>query len=163
MVARINGTAQSTSTIVTVADETRAVSMECTSLGGNRLRDPGENSLVVVNSFLDADWGLGERETVSNSLRRFSNMTDRLAEHPGTVDAETVRHLMDLTLFDKDVLLRDADFIEGGGCTKPTKQDADATNYQTVVDTRRQQSWIKIPSPDHFANWTHFDVPELWS
>jgi hypothetical protein len=158
LVTRINGTAQSTSTIVTVADETRAVSMECTSLGGNRLRDPGEDSLVVVNSFLGADWGLGERETVSNSLRRFSNMTDRLAEHPGTVDAQTIRNLMDLTLFDAD-----GNFVEGGGATKPTKQDADSTNYQTVVDTRRRQLWIKIPSPDHFADWTHFDLPELWS
>ena len=48
-------------------------------------------------------------------------------------------------------------------CTKPTQQDADATNYQTVVDTRRRQLWIKIPSPDHFADWTHFDLPEFWS
>jgi hypothetical protein len=38
-----------------------------------------------------------------------------------------------------------------------------ATNYQTVIDTRRRQLWIKIPSPDHFADWTHFDLPELWS
>ena len=35
--------------------------------------------MAVANSFFGKDWGMGVRETVSNSLRRHANMTDRLA------------------------------------------------------------------------------------
>ena len=73
--------------IQSIGDETRGASMECSSLGGNRIRLPEGDSLVVVNTFFDPDWGLGKRETVSNSLRRFDNMTARLAENAGKVDA----------------------------------------------------------------------------
>ena len=158
LVKRLNGIAASTSTILTVGSETSGASMECSSLGGNRLRKPDGESLVVVNTFLNPDWGLGKRETVSNSLRRLANMTARLAENEGSVDAEVTRDLMDLTLFDAD-----GNFLENGGCTKPTLQDADSTNYQTVFDVQRRQLWMKVPAPDYFADWTHFDLNALWS
>lgn len=158
VVKRMNGTASSASMILTIADETGGASMECSSLGGNRLRSPDGESHVVVNTFLDPGWGLGLRETVSNSLRRLSNMTDRQAEHVGTVDAQVTMDLMDLRLFDPD-----GNFAEPGGCTKPTLQDADSTNHQVVVDVQRRQMWLKVPAPDHFADWTHFDLPALWS
>ena len=77
LVKRLNGVAQSVSSILTLADESGGVSMECSSMAGNRLRRPDGDSLVVVNTYLNPDWGLGKRETVSNSLRRFSNMTAR--------------------------------------------------------------------------------------
>jgi hypothetical protein len=64
---------------------------------------------------------------------------------------------MDLTLFNAD-----GTFAEKGGATKPTKQDADLTNYQTVVDVKRREMWMKVPSPTAFADWTHFDLKELW-
>ena len=158
LVKRLNGIAASTSTILTVGSETGGASMECSSLGGNRLRKPDGESLVVVNTFLNPDWGLGKRETVSNSLRRLANMTARLAENEGSVDAQVTRDLMDLTLFDAD-----GNFLENGGCTKPTLQDADSTNYQTVFDVQRRQLWMKVPAPDYFADWTHFDLNALWS
>ena len=158
LVKRLNGIATSASNILTVGDETGGASMECSSLGGNRLRKPEGESLVVVNSFLNPDWGLGQRETVSNSLRRLSNMTARLAENEGSVDAQVTRDLMDLTLFDAD-----GNFLENGGCTKPTLQDADSTNYQTVFDVQRRQLWMKVPAPTAFADWTHFDLNALWS
>ncbi len=90
------------------------------------------DSLTVVNTFLDPDWGLGKRETVSNSLRRYANMTARLAENQGKVNAQVVRSLMDSTLFNAD-----GTFAEKGGATKPTKQDADLTNY---TDRRRREA-----------------------
>ena len=158
LVKRFNGIAQSTSLIFSLADETGGASMECSSLGGNRLRTPDGESLVVVNTFLDPDWGLGPRDTVSNSLRRLANMTARLAENEGSVDAQVTRDLMDLTLFDAD-----GNFVENGGATKPTLQDADSTNYQTVVDVKRRQMWLKVPAPDYFADWTQFDLNALWS
>ena len=99
----------------------------------------------------------GERETVSNSIQRFENMTARLAENKGKVNAEMVRNLMDLRLFNED-----GTFAENGGATKPTKQDADSTNYQTVFDVKRRQLWMKVPAPDYFADWTHFDLNELF-
>lgn len=157
LVKRLNGIAVSTSNILTVGDEAGGASMELSSLGGNRLRNPDGESLVVVNTFLNPDWGLGKRETVSNSLRRLANMTARLAEKAGTVDSQVTRDLMDLTLFDAD-----GNFRENGGCTKPTLQDADSTNYQVVTDVQRRQVWLKVPAPTAFADWTQFDLNELW-
>lgn len=157
LIKRLNGMAQSVSSILSLADETGGASMECSSMGGNRLRKPDGESLVVVNTFLNPDWGLGKRETVSNSLRRLSNMTARLAENEGAVDAQVIRDLMDLTLFDED-----GNFVENGGATKPTLQDADSTNYQTVFDVKRRQLWLKVPAPDYFADWTQFDLNALW-
>ena len=157
IVARLNGVNISTSLILSVGDETSAASVECSSLAGNRLRPAEGESYVVVNSFLDDSWGLGKRETVSNSLRRFRNMTDRLAENVGKVDAQVTRDLMDLSLFNED-----GSFAENGGSTKPTKQDADLTNYQMVTDVSARKIWIKIPVPNYFADWTEVDLKELW-
>ena len=157
IVARFNGSLNSTSLILSLADENGAASMECSSLAGNRVRQPKGESYVVVNSFLDPDWGLGKRETVSNSLRRYSNMTDRLEENTGKVNAEVVRNLMDLKLFDAD-----GNFAKNGGATKPTNQDADLTNYQTVFDIKQREVWLKIPGPNFYREWTHFDLKELW-
>jgi hypothetical protein len=83
-------------------------------------------------------------------------MTARLAENQGKVDAEVVRGLMDLTLFNED-----GSFADNGGATKPTKQDADVTNSQTVFDIKRRQMWMKVPSPTAFADWTHFDLNDM--
>lgn len=157
LVKRLNGMANSTSLILTLADEATGASMECSSLAGNRLRSPEGESHVVVNSFLDPNWGLGRRETVSNSLRRFDNMTARLAENEGKVDAALTRELMDLTLFDDD-----GKFAENGGCTKPTKIDADLTTHQIVTDVKRRQVWVKVPRPEYLTDWTHFDLNALW-
>ena len=140
-----------------VADETAGASMECSSLAGKRLRQPEGDSIAVVNTFLGPDWGLGKRETVSNSLRRFANMTARLAENEGKFDAKIVRSIMDLRIFNED-----GTRAENGGATKPTKQDADSTVYQTVFDVKRRLLWMKVPAPDYFADWTHFDLNELW-
>lgn len=157
IVARLNGVNISTSLILSVGDETSGASVECSSLAGNRLRPPEGESYVVVNSFLEESWGLGKRETVSNSLRRFSNMTDRLAENVGKIDAQVTRDLMDLRLFNED-----GSFAEKGGSTKPIKQDADLTNYQMVTDVKGRKIWIKVPVPDYFADWTEVDLKELW-
>lgn len=157
LVSKLNGMLNSTSMILSIADENGAGSMECSSLGGNRLREPDGQSLAVVNTFLGKDWGLGKRETVSNSLRRFANMEDRLADNKGKVDAQVIRNIMDLRIFNPD-----GSFAEKGGATKPTKQDADLTNYQMVCDVKQRQVWLKIPVPDYFVDWTQFDLNELW-
>lgn len=157
-VARLNGVNNSASVILCVADENAAASVECSSLGGNRLRPATGESHVVVNSFLGETWGLGKRETVSNSLRRFSNMTDRLAENVGQIDAQKTRDLMDMRIFNED-----GSFAENGGCTKPTKQDADLTTHQMVTDVKGRKVWLKVPVPDYFADWTEVDLNALWS
>lgn len=131
--------------------------MECSSLGGNRLRAADGDCLAVVNTFLCPDWGLGQRETVSNSLRRLANMTARLAENKGKIDAGVTRKLMDLRLFNED-----GSFAENGGCTKPTKQDADLTTHQMVTDVENRAVWLKVPVPAHFADWTEIDLNALW-
>ena len=157
LISRLNGMWHSASMIQSIGDETKGASMECSSLAGNRVRQPDGDSMVVVNTFLTPDWGLGKRETVSNSLRRFDNMTARLADNAGKTDAEVVRTLMDLRLFNED-----GSFAENGGCTKPTNQDADLTNHQMVTDVKQRQVWLKIPGPDYFVDWTHVDLKELW-
>jgi hypothetical protein len=138
-------------------DESHAASMECSSQAGNRIRPATGQSHVVVNTFLGETWGMGKRETVSNSLRRFSNMTDRLAETVGQVDAAKTRALMDMLLFNED-----GSFAENGGCTKPTKQDADLTTHQMVTDVKGWKVWLKVPVPDYFADWTEVDLGALW-
>ena len=158
LIARFNGTANSAATIFSMCDENSGAAMECSSLGGNRVRLPDGESIVITNTFFGANWGLGARETVSNSICRFENMTARLAESAGKVDAATVRDLMDLRLFNED-----GTFAENGGCTKPTKQDADLTNHQVVTDVKRRKMWMKVPVPDYFADWTEFDLNALWS
>ena len=130
--------------------------MESSSLAENRVRLPKEDSLAIVNTILNPDWGIQERETVNNSLRRFANMSARLAENKGEIDADKTRDLMDLRLFNED-----RSFAKNGGCTKPTKQDADLTNYQILTDLSRRQIWLKVPFPGYFADWTHFDLEKL--
>lgn len=76
--------------------------MECSSLAGNRIRHPDDDSLVPVNTFLNPDWGIHVRNTVSHSLERLSNMNDRMAENKGNIDAAKTRELMDLPLFEED-------------------------------------------------------------
>jgi hypothetical protein len=158
LISRINGMNSSMSAILSIADESSGASVECSSLGGNRLRSAEGESYVVVNTFLEDSWGLGKRETVSNSLRRFSNMTERLAEHNGTVDAQKTLDLMDLRLFNED-----GSFLENGGCTKPTKQDADLTCHQMVTDVANRKVWLKVPVPEYFQDWTEINLDELWS
>lgn len=155
LVQRLNGINCSASLILNLADESKAASMECSSLGGNRLRLSDGDSLVAVNSFLNPDWGIHRRDTVSHSLERLANMTDRLAENKGNIDVEKTRELMDLPLFEADGKL-------GKGCTKPTKVDIDQTTHQVVTDVSRRQFWLKVPNPDYFADWTHFDLKAFW-
>lgn len=157
LVARLNGVSLSTSLILSIGDETAGASMECSSMAGNRIRRPDGESITVVNTFLGPDWGMGPRETVSNSLRRHANMTDRLAENEGKIDAKVTRDLMDLRLFNED-----GTFAENGGCTKPTKQDADLTTHQMVTDVKGRKVWLKVPVPDYFADWTEVDLNALW-
>ncbi|MBY6210353.1 hypothetical protein KUV95_02210 [Microbulbifer agarilyticus] len=158
LITRLNGILTSTSMILSIGDEHRGASMECSSLGGNRLRSPDDHSLVVVNSFMGEHWGLGKRETVSNSLRRFANMTERLKENAGAVDADKVRELMDLRLFNDD-----GTFANNGGSTKPIKQDADLTTHQMVTDVAQRTLWLKVPVPDYFSDWTAIDLKQLWN
>lgn len=158
LIARINGINYTFSMINMVADENSAASVECSTLGGNRLRPATGESYITVNTYLGETWGLGKRETVSNSLRRYSNMADRMAEKSGQVNSQVMRDLFDLRLFNED-----GSFAENGGCTKPTKQDADLTNHQTVTDVANRKIWMKIPVPDYYADWTEVDLKALWA
>ncbi len=156
--SRFNGLQTSISIIFTLVDKANAISAECSSLAGNRIRKAKKDSLVVANTFINDDWGLGKRETESNSLKRFSNMKERLHEQKGHVDASIIKDLMDLKLFNKD-----NSFKDNGGSTKPTLQDTDITNYQTVFDIDGQKVWLKIPVPGYYADWTELDLKELFA
>lgn len=65
---------------------------------------------------------------------------------------------MDIKLYDADGKL-----AVNGGCTKPTNQDEDITVHQVVTDVKSREMWLKRPNPTVFADWTHFDLKELWS
>ncbi|MDX2380673.1 MAG: C45 family autoproteolytic acyltransferase/hydrolase [Acidimicrobiia bacterium] len=157
LVRRLNASRASMAVILSLADESGAVSMECAG-HDNRARLPDGESLVTVNTFLIPDWGMRERDTVSHSLERLSNMTDRLAERHGSIDAAMVRDLMDMTLFDSE-----GNLDPNGGATKPTKIDADQTTHQMVTDVVGRKVWLKVPNPKYFADWTPVDLAALWS
>ena len=155
---RFNSTRTSMSLILSLADQNSAASMECSSLGDHRARRSDDDTMVVVNTFLNPDWGIHKRDTVSHSLERFSNMTDRLEENKGNIDAQKVRELMDIRLFNED-----GTFKKNGGCTKPTKQDADQTTHQMVTDVAQRIIWLKVPNPKYLTDWVEIDLKKLWS
>ena len=158
LVSRLNTTQASMSTILNLADQNSGVSMECSSLAGNRLRRSKGDTLVTTNTFFNPDWGIHARNTVSHSIERFNNMTDRTAENKGNIDSQKVRDLMDIRLFNED-----GSFKENGGCTKPTQQDADQTTYQIVTDIAQRKVWLKVPNPKYLTDWVEIDLKELWS
>ncbi len=157
-VSRLNTSRPSVGLILSLADQHSGASMECASWGDSRVRRPDGDTMVIVNSFLNPDWGIHKRDTVSHSLERFSNMTDRLAENQGNIDARKIRDLMDIPIFNKDGTL-----MKNGGCTKPTKQDADQTTHQMVTDISQRKVWLKVPNPKYLTDWEEIDLKKLWS
>ena len=158
VLSRINSAQSSMSLILTLADQNSGASMECSSLADNRVRQSDDDTMVVVNTFINPDWGIHKRDTVSHSLERFKNMTSRLAENNGTINAEKVCDLMDIRLFNED-----GTFKKNGGCTKPTKQDADQTTHQMVTDVKQRKVWLKVPNPKYLTDWVEIDLNKLWS
>ena len=158
VISRLNASRTSVGVILTLADAQSGASMECASWGDHRVRRSDGDTQVVVNSFLNPDWGIHKRDTVSHSLERYSNMTDQLAKNHGNIDAKKVRDLMDVRLFNED-----GTFKKNGGCTKPTKQDADQTTHQMVTDVARRKVWLKVPNPKYYADWVEIDLKKLWS
>ena len=156
-ISRFNAARTSVGLILSIADEQSGASMECASWGDHRVRRPDGDTMVIVNSFLNPDWGIHKRDTVSHSLERYHNMTDRLAENQGDIDAGKIRDLMDIPIFNKD-----GTFMKNGGCTKPTKQDADQTTHQMVTDIVQRKVWLKVPNPKYYADWVEIDLNELW-
>lgn len=157
IIRRFNSSRVTWGLIMNLADESSAASMEC-AVWDNRVRHPEGDSLAAVNTFLNPDWGIHRRDTVSHSLERFNNMTARLADNHGVIDAAKVRDLMDLTLFNDD-----GSFTKNGGATKPIKIDADQTTHQIVTDVSRRQIWLKIPNPKYKTDWIPIDLTALWS
>jgi hypothetical protein len=157
LIRRFNARRVTWGVIMNLADESSAASMEC-AIWDNRVRLPEGDSLAAVNTFLNPDWGIHKRDTVSHSLERFENMTARLADNHGSIDAAKVRDLMDLTLFNDD-----GSFTKDGGATKPIKIDADQTTHQIVTDVSRRQIWLKIPNPKYKTDWIPIDLTALWS
>ncbi len=155
---RLNSTRTSMGLILSIADGQGGASMECACWGDHRIRQPDDDSIVVVNTFLNPDWGIHKHDTVSHSLERFNNMTAQLAENKGNIDAQKVRDLMDIRLFNED-----GTFKENGGCTKPTKQDADQTTHQMVTDIAQRKIWLKVPNPKYLTDWVEIDLKKLWS
>lgn len=125
-----------------------------TALYNSMRVNPTESFLAVVNSFLNPNWGIHLRDTVSNSLTRLQNMQERAAEATGKIDAAKMMDIFDLTLFTEEGL-----FTEKGGPTKPTLQDVDVTNYQTVTDLNELQVWLKIPLK---GDWRQVDLKALF-
>ena len=125
------------------------------TLYDHRRRLPDGDHLTVVNTFMNPDWGLEIRDTASNSLTRFKNIEARAIEAHGTIDAEKIRQIFELTLFNED-----GSFRENGGPTKPTIQDIDLTNYTIAADLNKLQLWVRLPALN--GDWQHFDLKALF-
>ena len=98
------------------------------------------------------------RETQSFSLKRLENLNARHDDHKGDIDAQVMRDIFDLPLYDED-----GNFKENGGVTKPTNQDVDLTNYQVVADLNELQMWVKLPALGEESDWAHIDVKSLFN
>ena len=127
-----------------------------TTLYDSRRRLPDGDHLTVVNTHMNPDWGLHRRDTVSNSLTRFANVEARASEANGEIDAAKVREIFELPLFNED-----GSFREGGGPTKPKKQDADITNYTIAADLENLQLWVRLPPSN--GDWQHVDLRALFA
>ncbi|WP_281615930.1 C45 family autoproteolytic acyltransferase/hydolase [Flammeovirga sp. SubArs3] len=155
---KFNGLLSSISIILTVADTNTVLSIECSSLAGNRVKHTADDSLVIANTFTNDDWGIGRRETVSHSLQRFTNIANHLKENRGKIDVGLMKELMDLKLFNEDHSL-----MKNGGCTKPQLIDGDITNYQIVCDVSNLLLWVKMPEPEFYTKWTPISLKELFA
>ena len=155
---RFNGSRPDICLIWDVADPSGNCFSYETTLNECRRRFPEDTTLVAVNSFLNPDWGIHTRDTISNSLKRFQNITDRAAEAHGHIDAEKTMEIFDIRLFNEDGTFKDK-----GGATKPKVQDADLTNYQMVTIPDSLDIWIKIPVPAMQTDWRHIDLKTLFT
>ena len=152
---RFNSLRNDVSFIWTIADGSpNGFSFECPSYD-NRRRNSNGDILVVVNTYMIDDWGIQKRETLSNSLKRYDNLTKRLEEAHGKIDADKTMEIFDLPLFNKD-----GSFAKKGGATKPTKQDADLTDHQIVTSPSELKVWLKIPLK---TEWRYVDLKSLFN
>ena len=152
---RLNTLRNDASWIFTVADSTpNGFSFECPT-SDSRRRNADGDTMAIVNSYMNPDWGIHKRETVSNSLRRFDNLNDRLAESHGKIDANKAMEIFDNNLFNDD-----GTFKENGGCTKPKKFDADITVHQIVEDLSAMKVWLKIPQK---TEWREVDMKKMFA
>jgi hypothetical protein len=152
---RMNSHRNDLSWIWGVADSTpNAFSFECPNWD-NRRRNPDGDTLTVVNTYMNDDWGIHRRETLSNSLKRYDNLNARLAESHGKIDANRAMEIFDTPLFNDD-----GTFKENGGATKPVLFDADITVHQIVTDLSELKVWLKIPQK---TEWREVDLKELFN
>ena len=127
---RMNSLRNDLSWIWTVADATpNGFSYECPNFD-NRRRNPNGDTLAVVNTYMLDDWGIHRRETLSNSIRRYDNLTARLAEAHGRIDANKAMDIFDLTLFNED-----GTFRENGG-----RHEADQARRRPDRSSNRHQA-----------------------
>lgn len=154
--ARFAGTRVEFPSIWGLADPSGYLCSYETTLYDGRRRLPDGDTLTVVNTFLNPDWGLQVRDTVSNSLTRFKNIEARADEAHGKLDSAKMREIFELRLFNED-----GTFRENGGATKPSKQDADLTNYTIVADLKNSQLWVRLPPTN--GDWQHFDLKSLFT
>ena len=152
---RLNTLRNDASWIFTVADSTpNGFSFECPT-SDSRRRNADGDTMAIVNTYINPDWGIHKRETVSNSLRRFDNLNARLAESRGKIDATKAMDIFDTPLFNED-----GTFKENGGATKPKKFDADITVHQIVTDLSELKVWLKIPQK---TEWREVDLKKLFT
>src|SRR5210317_1289993 len=152
---RLNTLRNDASWIFTVADSTpNGFSYECPT-SDSRRRNPDGDTMAIVNSYMNPDWGIHKRETLSNSLRRFDNLNARLAESHGKIDAKNAMEIFDTPLFNED-----GTFKKNGGATKPKKFDADITVHQIVTDLSKMKVWLKIPQK---TDWREVDLNDLFT
>ena len=157
MTLRYNATRVDFPSIWGVADPSGDINAIETTLYDSRKRLPEGDFITVVNTHLLPDWGIQARDTISNSLTRYKNLMARAEEAKGKIDAAKMREIFDLSLFNED-----GTFKKNGGATKPTKQDADLTNYTVVTDLNTLEMWIKLPPPEVKTDWRYIDLKKLF-
>jgi hypothetical protein len=131
------------SSIINVADPSRAYSYEC-SLWDTRRRDQDEEGIIAAaNAFSLPGWNISpidpKKDPELNQVRK-GNLLALGAKHKGAINAEVMMAILDVSIPD------------GGATVK-------GTILQVVAVPEQLKIWLKVPG---LQNWTEIQLKPLF-
>ncbi len=132
------------SSIITVADPTRAYSYECSLWDTKRRDQDAEGIVAAANAYSHPDWNIApldpKKDPGANQLRK-GNLMDLAAKYKGAITPEVMmKNIMDVD-------------IKEGGATHG------GTIFQVVASPADRKIWVKVPK---HVEWTEIPLEPLF-